>query len=106
MGNEDSGLTARPTKVGGVIMAADRKAFTADGEPITIHDHDWVMVSVTMHPNPNIKRPVLGATVLWRCTRRNCQGLRESEYNFRKPRANQHANRFSAGVRALVEVGV
>jgi hypothetical protein len=85
-------------------MRKDRNAYTADGEPITLHDHDWVMVTVTMLPNPDIKRPMLGATVLWRCTRRNCQGLREVQYKFTKPRINQNANRFSSNVRAIVNM--
>ena len=55
-------------------MGRDRQAFTADGEPITIHEHIWVMVSVTLHPGAESKRPVLGASVVWRCTKRNCKG--------------------------------
>jgi hypothetical protein len=84
-------------------MARDRQAYTADGEPIVIHEHSWVMVTVTMHPGPEAKRPVLGATVLWRCTRRNCKGLREEKYNFKRPRSNQNVNHFSAQVLAIVE---
>ena len=86
------------------MMARDRKAFTPDGEEVTIHDHKWVMDGVTLHPMPDIKRPVAGATVLWRCTKRNCQGLRESKYTFRKPRANQNANQFSVKVQTLFQV--
>ena len=85
-------------------MARDRQAFTADGEPITIHEHSWMMVTVTMLPGVEAKRPVLGATVLWRCTRRNCKGLREEQYNFKRPRSNQLANRFSSQLRAIVEL--
>jgi len=84
-------------------MARDRQAYTADGEPITIHDHLWVMVDVTMHPGVEPKRPILGASVLWRCTKRNCKGLREQKYNFKRPRSNQNVNHFSAQTRAIIE---
>jgi hypothetical protein len=84
-------------------MGRDRQAFTADGEPITIHEHIWVMVSVTLHPGAESKRPVLGASVVWRCTKRNCKGLREQKYNFKRPRTNQNVNMFSAQTRSIIE---
>ena len=42
-----------------------------------------------------VVRPILGALVSWRCTRRGCTGLRETKYDFRRPRKNQAANAFS-----------
>ena len=85
-------------------MAKDRKVFNPDGEELTLHDHNWVMDGVTLHPMPDVKRPVAGATVLWRCTKRNCQGLRESKYQFRRPRVNQNPNQFNAKIRALFQI--
>lgn len=84
------------------MAGKDRQVYTPDGELVTLHDHNWVMDSVTMHPQPDIAKPLAGCTVLWRCTRRNCQGLRETKYNFRKPRANQLANQFSAKVDTIL----
>ena len=86
------------------MVKRDRKAYTADGEEVTVHEHTWVQVSVTIHPNPIATRPILGALVLWRCTRRNCQGLRETNYQFKKPRSNSNPNRFSNNLRAIVEL--
>ena len=82
----------------------DQTAYTPDGELVILHDHHWVQVSVTLIPNPvgGPERPIMGATVLWRCTRRNCNGYRESKQDFRRPRSNSNANRFSAEVRSIV----
>ena len=80
-------------------MAKDRKVFNPDGEELTLHDHNWVMDGVTLHPMPDVKRPVAGATVLWRCTKRNCQGLRESKYQFRnQPSENMRYMKHGGGV--------
>lgn len=78
------------------------KKYTPDGEPIPDHEHDWVMVDVTIHPNPNFKRPVMGATVLWRCSKRNCHGHRKAQYKFRRPRVNQQPNSYSPSLDALL----
>lgn len=74
------------------------KQFTPDGEPVPAHDHAWTMVSKTDHPGTDIARPIIGCTVLWRCTRRSCAAHREVAYTFRKPRANQQANTYSTSI--------
>jgi len=86
------------------MVKRDRKAYTADGEIVTIHEHVWVQESVTIHPNPVVTRPLLGATVLWRCTRRNCRGLRETNYPFKKPRSNSNPNRFSNAAKSILNL--
>ena len=80
--------------------------YTPDGEKITMHDHDWVMVDVTTHLNGTAKAPIAGATVLWRCTRRQCQGYRTSEYEFRKPRVNQQPNTYSPTIDSIMVGGL
>jgi len=84
----------------------DKKVYTPDGELVYEHDHHWVQVSVTILPNPvgGPERPIIGATVLWRCSRRNCNGYRDTKYNFRRPRTNSTPNRFSATVRSIVDL--
>jgi len=83
-----------------------KPAYTPDGDRIPSHDHEWVMVDVTMHPNPDHKRPILGATVLWRCNRRNCNCYRKSEYPFTRPRKNQQPNTFSPTLDAIIGGGL
>ncbi len=60
-----------------------------------LHEHNWVQMGVQIFPGPTAVRPILGALVSWRCTRRGCTGLRETKYDFRRPRKNQAANAFS-----------
>ena len=73
-------------------MAKDRIIYTPDGDKVTLHDHHWIQVSVTVIPNPDVARPIAGTKVLWRCSRRNCQGLKEVKYTFRKPTVKATAN--------------
>mgnify|MGYP000005808333 CR=1 FL=1 len=73
--------------------------YTPDGEKVTRHEHHWVQVDMTVHPNPSSTvRPIRGATVLWRCTRRGCGGYRTQVYDFRRPRSNQQVNALRRGI--------
>jgi hypothetical protein len=69
--------------------------YTPDGDRIPAHEHDWVMYNVTLHPGTDIKRPIIGATVLWRCAKRNCAAWRKHNANFRRPARNQQPNAMS-----------
>ena len=77
--------------------------YTPDGDRVTVHEHDWVMMDVTMHPNPDAKRPLAGVTVLWRCHRRGCQGFRQAPYRFLRPRSNQQPNMLSPTLDTIMQ---
>ena len=83
-------------------MAKGKILYTPDGDRVAIHEHTWVQVSVTLLPNTSMARPMLGAKVLWRCTRRNCKGLRETAYAFKKPRVDSNPNVFSPGLQSVL----
>ena len=78
------------------------KQYDPDGEVVPAHDHNWVMVNMVTHPGVDAARPMIGCTVLWRCTRRGCAGHREVRYTFRRPRSNQQANTYSPSLTALL----
>ena len=69
-----------------------RPKYTPDGDRIANHEHAYIQVAVELAPMPDIKRPIGGATVLWRCSRKGCHAVRESRYTFRRPASNQQPN--------------
>jgi hypothetical protein len=86
-------------------LARQKTVYTPDGDRVSIHEHTWVQVSVTLLPNTShisISKPILGARVLWRCTRRNCKGFRETTYAFKKPRVDSNSNVFSPGLQSVL----
>jgi hypothetical protein len=80
--------------------------YDPDGELVPAHDHNWVMVQMVTHPGVDAARPIIGCTILWRCSKRNCVGYREVPYNFRRPRSNQQSNTYSPTLTALLSGAV
>ena len=62
---------------------------------VKAHDHEWVLERVTLFTSPARATPIPGASVLWRCSRRDCAAARVSEYKFRRPSKRQTPNVFS-----------
>ena len=62
---------------------------------VKVHEHEWVLEQVALFTSPARAAPIPGASVMWGCSRCNCDAARVSEYRFRRPSKKQNPNVFS-----------